>query len=226
VDRSNTVVNRNAVTGRNEGRDLTGMAFGKLRIIGQTGSVCRHGYKIWRAECACGDTIERPSYRFVHAAGRKTAISCPKCAPRGRPRLPNNHSHVTYIWNHIRRGAIDRGIIFELTPEQVREIVSQDCTYCGEPPQLRTIHNLAGSFSWTGVDRIDSDEGYVTGNVAPCCGVCNTAKNDMPLMEFEEWVARVYRNLRKRKRPPIVMEQRTLDFSSRRVAWDSRRPDI
>jgi hypothetical protein len=33
--------------------------------------------------------------------------------------------------------------------------------------------------SGVGLDRLDNDIGYMSGNVVPCCGICNTTKNSM-----------------------------------------------
>jgi hypothetical protein len=39
-----------------------------------------------------------------------------------------------------------------------------------------------------GIDRIDSKLGYVEGNVVSCCKICNSAKGDLTLAEFENWI--------------------------------------
>ena len=61
------------------------------------------------------------------------------------------------------------------------ELVKQLCFYCeGSLP-----------VTGTGLDRIDSDLGYVSGNVRPCCRQCNVAKNGYTEIEFKEWLGRV-----------------------------------
>jgi len=44
------------------------------------------------------------------------------------------------------------------------------CRYCG----LEAL----------GVDRINSDAGYIKGNTAPCCGMCNYMKRDYRTEDF------------------------------------------
>lgn len=44
--------------------------------------------------------------------------------------------------------------------------LDQPCYYCGHPLNETGI----------GLDRLDSDRGYVLDNVVPCCGTCNMAK--------------------------------------------------
>ncbi len=43
-----------------------------------------------------------------------------------------------------------------------------------------------------GIDRINSNIGYIEGNIVPCCKHCNTAKNTMSDSEFREWIKKIY----------------------------------
>ena len=45
---------------------------------------------------------------------------------------------------------------------------------------------------YNGLDRVNNGLGYVEGNVVPCCETCNTAKQNLDLPAFFEWVQRVY----------------------------------
>lgn len=36
------------------------------------------------------------------------------------------------------------------------------------------------------IDIIDNNKGYIVDNIIPCCIVCNRAKGNMSLEEFEE----------------------------------------
>lgn len=217
-----SVVNRDPESGRNIGHDLTGVVFGKLRVVEETGRRCNNGYKVWRAICVCGEIVERPSYRFVRTPGRRSvSTTCRKCAVIGRPRNPGNESHINFLWNSVRKSAAERHIGFHLTKEEAAQLFEGDCAYCGSSPFLRvTTKNLAGMYAWNGIDRVDSDGSYVIGNVVSCCKVCNIAKNDMPLGEFEAWVARAYKHLhgrRKRNQPEI--RQIEIPLTDRGVGW-------
>jgi len=44
---------------------------------------------------------------------------------------------------------------------------------------------------YSGLDRVDSSRGYVHGNVVPCCGECNYAKQDLSVDDFLASVARI-----------------------------------
>jgi len=75
-----------------------------------------------------------------------------------------------------------RSIEVRITQEEFAEIISAPCFYCGG------LLPEAGS----GVDRIDSQIGYVIGNCRPCCYICNLAKSDLTETEFKSWVERIY----------------------------------
>jgi hypothetical protein len=57
------------------------------------------------------------------------------------------------------------GIGTKLTLQEFINFWQKDCTYCGD--KIETI----------GLDRINSDVGYIKGNVVPCCKHCNWMKN-------------------------------------------------
>lgn len=222
-----TVVHRNPDTGRNIGHDLTGIVVGKLTVSHETGERCKNGYKIWRSFCACGKTVDRPSYRYLRGAtsGKGPSSCCPKCAPTGRPRKPNNASHLNAIWRKVQKSAMERHLEFDLTVDQVRSITKLDCSYCGAKPLPRVVsRNLAGMYAHNGIDRIDSTIGYVWSNVTPCCGRCNIAKSDMTLMEFKEWAVSLYKHLQGRTLEKKPSTQQELPMLDRNVNW--RKPKI
>jgi hypothetical protein len=82
----------------------------------------------------------------------------------------------------IYRGdAKRRGLPFELTRDDFDALWGKPCTYCG------------AAIEGIGLDRVDSEAGYVASNVVPCCWICNTWKSHMTLEEFRRHAQRVYR---------------------------------
>ena len=45
---------------------------------------------------------------------------------------------------------------------------------------------------YNGIDRIDSSQGYFKDNVGSCCKTCNRAKSNLSLVEFKDWISKVY----------------------------------
>ena len=74
-----------------------------------------------------------------------------------------------------RAKTIREGGSFELTKEEYEYLRQQTCMYCRRPT-TETHHN--------GIDRIDSNIGYIRSNCVTCCGGCNIAKGKKTPDEF------------------------------------------
>ena len=55
---------------------------------------------------------------------------------------------------------------WDLSETEYVEAISKPCFYCGGPLPV------GGS----GLDRMDNNKGYVSGNIVPCCFTCNNLK--------------------------------------------------
>lgn len=104
------------------------------------------------------------------------------------------------VANFYRQNARARGLEWNLDNQQVAQLISQPCYYCGDT-ESNTLKNpnLRGKpeeFAYNGIDRIDPAVGYSIENVVPCCKKCNTAKLDMLLDEFVSWVERVHTHMK------------------------------
>jgi hypothetical protein len=74
----------------------------------------------------------------------------------------------------------------DITMDEHASLLSKPCYYCGDPLNSRGY----------GLDRVDSDKGYLLDNIVPCCKKkkCNQAKMNLTVKEFSEWVEKVYKN--------------------------------
>lgn len=67
---------------------------------------------------------------------------------------------------------------------------------CGAKPKARYMHDKSKYHSkpyiYNGVDRFNSQEGYVEHNVGPCCWPCNDLKGRLSLEEFLQKVSDIY----------------------------------
>jgi len=109
-------------------------------------------------------------------------------------RLPQGEAAFGEIYANYKYQAKIRGIIFKLTKEQFRELITQNCAYCGiEPNQCQKYKH--GDFIYNGVDRMNRNKGYTADNSIPACIQCNRAKNKYSFIEFLAWIKRVYQHL-------------------------------
>jgi len=100
------------------------------------------------------------------------------------------------VYNEYGYKSKYKNIIFDLTKNDFCKITKQNCYYCGEIPSRERIYKtkrINDSFVYNGIDRIDSDFGYIEGNMVPCCTDCNYMKNNLSLEDFLNWVYRVYK---------------------------------
>lgn len=170
--------------------DIAGRRFGRLVAVKWIGR-SRRGQRLWRCECDCGKMVEVG----LSALRRGHTRSCgclrnDKAAERFKARaLPDGDAAFNSLLYDYRYNADKRGLIFSLTQEQFREIISSPCAYCGRPPaNVYTKHNCNGSFIYSGVDRVDNSRGYLQDNCVPCCKFCNYAKKGGSVEEFQEWL--------------------------------------
>ena len=71
-----------------------------------------------------------------------------------------------------KKSAKNRGLKFELSDEYFFDLVQLPCHYCGYNESI------------IGIDRKDSNIGYIKNNVVPCCEMCNLMKNDKSYDDF------------------------------------------
>ena len=69
-------------------------------------------------------------------------------------------------FNRYRLSAIKRGFVFELTHKEFNAFFQDKCYYCGD--KIKVI----------GIDRKDSNIGYLLSNCVPCCTFCNLMKRN------------------------------------------------
>jgi len=91
------------------------------------------------------------------------------------------------------RNATTRGHKFTLSEDEAFAIFASLCFYCGAAPANISDggRGVFGSFTYSGIDRIDSDYGYTPENVRPCCKMCNTAKHNYSVGVFLAWARRL-----------------------------------
>lgn len=107
--------------------------------------------------------------------------------------LPPGQAAFNRVIKDYKRNAKKRGLAWELSDSIAKSIVTQNCFYCGEQPKNKsTAGNKSTPFLYNGIDRINSNIGYVMYNCLPCCFDCNRAKSDKSIDEFKVWLTRIY----------------------------------
>lgn len=114
----------------------------------------------------------------------------------------------TWLPREILRGyktkAKNRDYSWELTDKQAWDLMQWPCTYCGAEKTNHRKHYGQGKNKgkilfevfFNGLDRLDNNEGYIIGNVVPCCHWCNRAKRARAIEEWFNWLDEIQANWR------------------------------
>jgi hypothetical protein len=129
--------------------------------------------KALRCQCTCGNETVVVVYDWG-----KRRVSCGKCKGGAWHDGKRSDFPVSTYFASAKAGAKSRGIDFALTVEDYADLISKRCHYCNAED--------------VGIDRVDSDLGYVRTNVVPCCYPCNKAKSNQSREEFEKWAHNLF----------------------------------
>lgn len=173
----------------NNGRikDISGEIFGKWTVISL--DHVENGKTYWLCKCECGK--EKSVYKGSLKNGSSKSCGCYN--PR---QLPNGEASLNQLYNNYIQNSKKREIEFALNKEEFSVLTKQNCFYCGiKPEQFYKSRHNSGDYTYNGIDRLNSKEGYSIENTVPCCGRCNEAKNDLNYEDFVDWINRVHNNL-------------------------------
>lgn len=169
-------------------RNYVGMKFGKLTVVKQ---YYINGQGDLRVDyiCDCGRIKHNIQSSKMHLL--KMCCVCKKkneykILPYGETAFNNHYSSYS-------RAAKRRQIPFELTKDEFRTIIKQNCYYCGQvPSMIKRPNSSGGACICNGIDRMDSNGGYTISNCVPCCSMCNYAKLDSSVSDFLSHVKKIY----------------------------------
>lgn len=167
-----------------------GDKFNRLTILSYS-----HSDKRWRkwynVICDCGS--EKVVMGSAMKIGNTKSCGCLSKEVKANRRISMNHSEITAIILGYKRHAERRGFKWELTRSDVEELVKKNCFYCDSKPNniKKTKNSIENGLVYSGIDRIDNSKNYTKENSVPCCKICNYAKSDMDLEEFQNWAIRI-----------------------------------
>lgn len=150
-----------------------------------------HNRSYFLFKCDCGN--EKVIIGSLVKSGNTKSCGCLALEIKKNKRISKNHTEITAIILGYKRHAIRRGYEWNLTRDFVKKIIIKNCYYCGSKPSNRkkTKNSIDNGLLYSGIDRIDSHQNYDEGNVVPCCRICNYAKSNKTIKEFEEWAIRI-----------------------------------
>lgn len=150
----------------------------------------------------CNNTVNK-TWNDLNTSLNKFCNNC-----RTSPILkPKGEAAFNRLLGIYKDSAKRRGLKWELTKEQFKNLTSSNCHYCGTPPEqivkgansIKGKYKLNGQYLNNGVDRKDSKKSYQIDNCVSCCKYCNIGKNDQSYKDYLDRIKRIYYNCIKDK---------------------------
>ncbi len=193
-------------------------AHNRVEMIGKiynSWKVLEHSHtngKIAYYKCEC---LECSSTHIVDGRNIRSGLSkrCTSCGLKAtnKSQAGTKKSKKTsveiaeqYLMHQKMKSARSRGHAWALTLENFKDLIYKDCDYCGEAP-CTTVNPTKGMalqqsratecfITYNGIDRVDSNLGYVENNVVTCCQQCNRAKLDYTKEKFIAWARKLVKH--------------------------------
>ena len=168
--------------------DKRGMTFNNLTVLEYYGS--KNESHLWECRCDCGNKTIAKTCDLT--SSHKKSCGCLNKLPKGQA------AFNVYIKSY-KKSAKGRDLEFSLTDDQFKDIISQNCHYCGELPSYNNSKSMLacnGNIKVNGIDRIDNSQGYTVDNTLPCCSSCNFLKGTLEYEEFTNLCKKISKNLR------------------------------
>ena len=110
----------------------------------------------------------------------------------------NSLTARNYLFHVYKYQSKCREIEFSLTQDQFYTLTKENCWYCGIIPSQVVKHKNHGvvySCIYNGIDRVDSNKGYLISNCISCCKACNKMKSTISCHTFLQHVKAIANNL-------------------------------
>ncbi len=115
-------------------------------------------------------------------------------------RYSGKKAAINRIHGAYRLKCKKRNVYYDLTVEDMENLIFSNCAYCGIPPsnnlQRQDSHQ---KLKYNGLDRINPKHGYYLKNVVACCFDCNQLKSNKLTYDEMMAIAKTLNNFRKQK---------------------------
>jgi len=181
-----------------------GQRFERLVVLRISDKKGKHGNTYLTCRCDCGEIREVSGSNL--RTGQTKSCGCYyfdkiKITNRGEPKEVSFNS----LEGRCKTSARERDLFYSLYTEEFRFLIQQNCFWCGKEPEPYNVYfDKNGKFhrahhqDWAdqqwikvnGIDRVNSDLGYIISNCVPCCSSCNYAKRDKTIYEWCAFIER------------------------------------
>lgn len=181
-----------------------GDVYGRLTVFEEV-SRDKHYNRRFLCRCSCGSGKRKIIVESNLRLGLTCSCGC--LIPGGvygfKPKKSESDVALAVVFGHYKMSARQRGKAFNLSTDQVKELISASCHYCGDQPRRQLTRKCVcvdgkrmkvpyNNFVYNGIDRVDPDKGYVFENLVPCCWECNRMKSSTKVEDFIRRIRRIY----------------------------------
>lgn len=164
--------------------DLTNVKFGTVTALShvKTGRYQQGGtYHIWKCKCDCGNIFN------TRAGNLKNLKTCKICAGGLLSKKLTKCPIDFNIWYRIKDRCRKKGIDLDITPDYLYELFVEQKGKCGLSGVDISFGKRRKDLSTASPDRINSNLGYIKGNIMWVHKHVNTMKNTKSIEELVQW---------------------------------------
>ena len=165
-------------------KNIIGQKFGKLIVL-EENSRSKYGIK-WKCQCDCGNfsIVLGTNLRRKNGTRSCGCSNLEAIIKRGKLRRSKNPWLVEM--HHYKSGANQRQLEFDLSEEQFKSLILDNCYYCGTMPKTncQSAALKEQKILRNGIDRLNPELGYTQLNCVSCCWTCNESKSNKTYDQF------------------------------------------
>ena len=176
-------------------KDLVGKTFGRLTVVRMYRKEERQWKKqkatviYWWCRCVCGNEKEISASGLLKKSGIRScgcALKEWKKTLESRSLLFKEGTAYRKVLAQYKHDAKRRGLSWELSEEEFKHLTTMPCHFTGKFPSVTMEAASGETYTYNGVDRLNSKEGYTVNNCVPCCTEVNFMKRNLPYEKFIE----------------------------------------
>jgi len=158
--------------------------------------------RIIEVKCECGRK-KHVQYNNIRGGHSVCCGFHPCKSPHnmGKRSIETSYNSLFYSY---KKGAIDRGLLFDLDKTSFKNLINKNCFYCNKIPS--SVYQIKNSKTgqiragipliYNGIDRVDNEKGYTLTNCVPCCETCNRMKTNHDYDFFVKQIIKIYKFLK------------------------------
>jgi hypothetical protein len=155
--------------------------------------------RVWRTRCLlCGKLEEKETSALKNRGCRCKRNDKQSFVKQSKSLEKGINSAKNKVIRSYKNGAKARELEWDLTLLEIDSLIFSPCHYCGKQfskvtyrKDRKTMFFMAAVCIHNGIDRKDSNIGYIKDNCVSCCSTCNYAKRDMSYDAFVDWINRI-----------------------------------